>query len=270
MTRSKLPSFLLATWLLGTIATKSRMSDFLQSLQEYEIVYPRVIPNESAWNRRSTHEDRETWREYLHQEPVFLEISNWTLRTMANDRLILSSNFTVNWVRQGKTKSERRNAKANCDLRQGSLEEDASSFVVVTICEEEVYALMLIGQRSFFVQPLTNGQHVMFQPKNEKWWSIRNNSSFVSVNPENPAVTSSLFSKSTSYIAQARHLPNVIGNLVFLHSFQLAVVFYVLQSGSIIYLCEIPACTLPSTMINCGLGFHYLHYSTSIVALTLV
>ncbi|XP_050599228.1 uncharacterized protein LOC126927217 isoform X1 [Bombus affinis] len=112
---------------------------------------------------------------------------------MSNDRLILSSNFTVNWVRQGKTKSERRNAKANCDLRQGSLEGDASSFVVVTICEEEVYALMLIGQRSFFVQPLTNGQHVMFQPKNEKWWSIRNNSSFVSVNPENPAGKSNKF-----------------------------------------------------------------------------
>ncbi|XP_050600023.1 uncharacterized protein LOC126928238 isoform X3 [Bombus affinis] len=112
---------------------------------------------------------------------------------MANDRLILSSNFTVNWVRRGKTKSERRNAKANCDLRQGSLEGDASSFVVVTLCEEEVYALMLIGQRSFFVQPLTNGQHVMFQPKNEKWWSIRNNSSFVSVNPENPAGKSNKF-----------------------------------------------------------------------------
>ncbi|XP_050579116.1 uncharacterized protein LOC126916885 isoform X7 [Bombus affinis] len=105
--------------------------------------------------------------------------------------------------------------------------------------------------------------------------------------------TSSLFSKSTRYVAQARHLPDVIGNLVFLHLFQLAVVFYVLRSGSIIYLCGIPACTLPSTMINCGLdgchtlcftnmglwpvfaytlpftivncsqGFHYPHYSTS-------
>ncbi|XP_050599860.1 uncharacterized protein LOC126927918 isoform X1 [Bombus affinis] len=105
--------------------------------------------------------------------------------------------------------------------------------------------------------------------------------------------TSSLFSKSTRYVAHARHLPDVIGNLVFLHSFQLAVVFYVLRSGSIIYLCGIPACTLPSTMINCGLdgchtlcftnmglwpvfaytlpftivncsqGFHYPHYSTS-------
>ncbi|XP_050472499.1 A disintegrin and metalloproteinase with thrombospondin motifs 18-like isoform X2 [Bombus huntii] len=162
-------------------------------LQEYEIVYPRVIPNASARNRRSTQEDRETWREYLRREPVFLEISNWTLRTVANDRLILSSNFTVNWVRQGKTKSERHNAKANCDLRQGSLEGDASSFVVVTICEEEVYALMSIGQRSFFVQPLTNGQHVMFQPKNERWRSIRDDSSFVSVNPENPAGKSNKF-----------------------------------------------------------------------------
>ncbi|XP_050599645.1 uncharacterized protein LOC126927649 [Bombus affinis] len=82
--------------------------------------------------------------------------------------------------------------------------------------------------------------------------------------------TSSLFSKSTRYVAHARHLPDVIGNLVFLHSFQLAVVFYDLRSGSIIYLCGIPACTLPSTMISCGLGFHYLHYSTSSVALTLV
>ncbi|XP_048266672.1 uncharacterized protein LOC125384618 [Bombus terrestris] len=76
--------------------------------------------------------------------------------------------------------------------------------------------------------------------------------------------TSSLFSKSTRYVAHARYLPNVIGNFV------LAVVFYVLRSGSIIYLCGIPACTLPSTMINCGLGFHYMHYSTSSVALTLV
>ncbi|XP_050599638.1 uncharacterized protein LOC126927644 isoform X1 [Bombus affinis] len=68
--------------------------------------------------------------------------------------------------------------------------------------------------------------------------------------------TSSLFSKSTRYVAHARHLPDVIGNLV------LAVVFYVLRSGSIIYLCGIPACTLPSTMINCGLdGCHTLCFT---------
>lgn len=166
MTQSKLPSFLLTTWLLlGTIATKSRMGEFLHSLQEYEIVYPRVISNENGRGRRST-------RESL--EPMLLEISNWTLRTVVNDRFLFSSNFTVDWVKRGKRRLE-DHEKARCDLRRGSLEGDESSFVVVTICEEDVYAMMLTGQRSFFVQPLTNGEHVMFQSKQARWWSTREN-----------------------------------------------------------------------------------------------
>ncbi|XP_017762475.1 PREDICTED: A disintegrin and metalloproteinase with thrombospondin motifs 3-like [Eufriesea mexicana] len=184
MTQSKLPSFLLTTWLLGTIATKSRMSDFLQNLQEYEIVHPRVISNENARDRRSAQE-RETFHD---QESIFLEISNWTLRTIANDRLVLSSNFNVNWVQSGKTRKERYDGKMNCDLRQGSLEGDANSLVVVTICREEVYALMLTDQGSFFVQPLTDGQHVMFQLKHARWWSNREEPNIVSLSPENPAV----------------------------------------------------------------------------------
>lgn len=166
MTQSKLPSFLLTTWLLlGTIATKSRMGEFLHSLQEYEIVYPRVISNENGRGRRST-------RESL--EPMLLEISNWTLRTVVNDRFLFSSNFTVDWVKRGKRRLE-DHEKARCDLRRGSLEGDESSFVVVTICEEDVYAMMLTNQRSFFVQPLTNGEHVMFQSKQARWSSTREN-----------------------------------------------------------------------------------------------
>lgn len=92
MAQSWLPSFFLAIWLFGTIATKSRMNDFLQSLKEYEIVYPRVISNENVRNKRSAQEDREN----RHQEPVFLKIGKWTLRTVVNNQLTLSSNFTVN------------------------------------------------------------------------------------------------------------------------------------------------------------------------------
>nr|XP_033200954.1 uncharacterized protein LOC117163070 [Bombus vancouverensis nearcticus] len=51
--------------------------------------------------------------------------------------------------------------------------------------------------------------------------------------------------------------------------FQLTDAYYVLWNGSIICLCGIPACTLPSTMINRALGFHYLHYSISSVTLPL-
>ncbi|CAK9807329.1 A disintegrin and metalloproteinase with thrombospondin motifs 3 [Anthophora plagiata] len=184
MTQSKLPSFLLAMWLLGTIATKSRVSDFLQSLQEYEIVYPRVISNGNTRNKRST-EEQETLSDQL-EEPVFLEISNWTIKTVVNDKVILSSSFTVNWVHSSKTKSDIYDTKVDCNLRQGSLEGDARSLVVVTLCKEEVYALMLTDQKSFFVQPLMDGQHVMYQSKYARWWSSRENPDIVTFSHQNP------------------------------------------------------------------------------------
>lgn len=173
MTQSKLPSFLLTMWLLGTIATKSRMSDFLQSLQEYEIVYPRIIPNGKLRNRRSTADHEE--------EPVFLEINNWTLRTISSDRLILSSNFTVDWIHSNKMDPTSHAVRANCNLRRGNLEGDKSSFAVVTLCEQDVYALIMIDRKSFFVQPLDDGQHVMYRSEHSGWWSSKEDPNIVSL-----------------------------------------------------------------------------------------
>ncbi|XP_076243278.1 A disintegrin and metalloproteinase with thrombospondin motifs 3 [Calliopsis andreniformis] len=177
MTRSKLPSLLLTTWLLGTIATKSRVSDFLQSLQGYEIVYPRVIPGQSGRSRRSIFEQGNEDVE----EPMFIEISNWTLRTVANNRLTLSSNFTTDWVSSTQTRSFSLDTSMDCDLRQGSLE-GTRSMVVVTLCEEEMYALILTDRKLFFVQPLMDGQHVMYEPKQTRWWSFKENPDVVSSN----------------------------------------------------------------------------------------
>ncbi|CAD1468887.1 unnamed protein product, partial [Heterotrigona itama] len=186
--QSKLAGFLLATWLLGIVATESRISEPVHSLHEHEIVYPRVIPAENARNKRSAH-DRGTPLEDLEEQLIFLGVNNWTLRTVANDRLTLSSNFTVNWVHSSGTKFDGYHGMVDCDLRQGGLTGDENSFAVVTLCKEELYALVLIGQRSFFVQPLTNGQHVIFQSRDERWWSATENSNFVSVTPANPPRT---------------------------------------------------------------------------------
>lgn len=198
MAQSKLPSFLLTTWLLGTIATKSRVSDFLQSLQEYEIVHPRVISSEHGRSRRSTSE-RDNANEHL-EEPLLIEISNWTLKTVTNNRLMLSPNFTTDWVYFTETRSVAYDEKMDCHLRHGSVEGGKGSLVVVTVCKEEVYALMLTDGKSFFVQPLMDGQHVMYESKNAGWWSTRENTDAVSVRRGNPAggafvhtVTSNLY-----------------------------------------------------------------------------
>nr|XP_033324543.1 A disintegrin and metalloproteinase with thrombospondin motifs 3-like isoform X1 [Megalopta genalis] len=175
MKRSKLPGVLLTTWLLGTIATKSR--EFLQSLQEYEIVYPRIIVNESPRGRRSAvdqpHDDGS----------VIIEISNWTLRTVASDRVILDSNFKVDWVYATRTESEIYGGQSGCQLRQGSLNGGNRSLVVVTLCEQEVYAIMVTDRASFFVEPLADGKHVMYESPKVGWWSSKEDADLVSLRP---------------------------------------------------------------------------------------
>ncbi|XP_076636472.1 A disintegrin and metalloproteinase with thrombospondin motifs 14 isoform X1 [Colletes latitarsis] len=182
MTQSKLPSFLLTMWLLGTIATKSRVSDFLESLQEYEIVYPRIIPKGNERNRRSIVQEENGDLE----EPVFIEISNWTLKTIANNRLTVSSNFTVDWVHSTEARSTGHQSKLGCNLRRGSLEGGKRSLVIATLCNQEMYVLVLTDRKSFFVQPLTNGQHVMYESRYASWWSYKDTPDIVSVKRENP------------------------------------------------------------------------------------
>lgn len=184
MTQSRLPSFLVTMWLLGTIASKSRVSDLLESLQEYEIVQPRIIGGENARTKRSiANEPRDGYAD----EPLFIEISNWTLKTIANDRLTLSSNLTVDWVYANEARAASYDATLGCDLRRGSLEGGTRSLVVATLCDQEMYVLMLTDRKSFFVQPLTDGQHVMYESRHTGWWSSKETPDIVSVRRENPA-----------------------------------------------------------------------------------
>ncbi|XP_015434707.1 PREDICTED: A disintegrin and metalloproteinase with thrombospondin motifs 3-like [Dufourea novaeangliae] len=178
MKRLKLLSVLLTTWLLGTIATKSRVTEFLQSLQEYEIVYPRVIVNENARGRRSTVERSD------EEGTVIIEINKWTLKTVVNDRLILDSNFKVDWVYSDRTQSEVYGDILGCQLRQGSLDRGNGSLVVVTLCEKEVYAMMVTERASFFVEPLVDGRHVMYESSKVRRWSAKGDLDIVSLEQE--------------------------------------------------------------------------------------
>ncbi|XP_031850064.1 A disintegrin and metalloproteinase with thrombospondin motifs 3 isoform X2 [Nomia melanderi] len=174
MKRSKLPSVLLTTWLLGTFATKSRVTELLQSLQVYEIVYPRIIANENVRGKRSTDK-------MLDDGSVVIEIGNWTLRTVASDRMVLDTGFKVDWVYSGRTRSEVHGGRYDCQFREGSLDETDDSTVVVTLCDEDVYAVMVTGGAAFFVEPLVDGKHVMYESSSVGWWSSREDSGVVSL-----------------------------------------------------------------------------------------
>ncbi|XP_076296368.1 A disintegrin and metalloproteinase with thrombospondin motifs 3 [Lasioglossum baleicum] len=176
MKRSKLPSVLLTTWLIGTIATKSRVDELLQTLQRYEIVYPRIIASDSNRARRSVDHDDPS----VEDGSVIIEISNWTLRTLPSDRVMLASDLKVDWVygrnnNNNSNKSEDIQVQFDCQLRKGSFSGGGNdgSFVVVTLCEQEVYAIMMSDRMSFVVEPLADGRHVMYEAPKVGWWAYR-------------------------------------------------------------------------------------------------
>ncbi|KAK2575571.1 hypothetical protein KPH14_011286 [Odynerus spinipes] len=168
MPQSKLPSFLVTTWLLGTVATKSRVDELLQSVDEYEIVYPRTITDDFASSFQNHRDLPQDDPPISREDEIYIVVRNWTLRTTINDRFTLSERL----VRGGDL-----NAGLNCDLRHGSVENsEEPSSVVLTICENEIYAFIIVDGKSFFVEPLTEGRHIVYESKNTGWWSSRKSS----------------------------------------------------------------------------------------------
>ncbi|XP_066584246.1 A disintegrin and metalloproteinase with thrombospondin motifs 3-like isoform X2 [Prorops nasuta] len=160
MAGSKLYWMLLAMWWLGSIDAKSRNDQLLMTLEDYEIVYPSIqyIPKGSR-GRRST-ETLETRQD----KDLLVRIGNWTLRTKSNDRLFIPPNLKMELI---SSNIQTIRELHNCEFRQGHLlEKRNESVVVLTICENEIYALMILDETSFCVQPLFDGQrHVLYESK---------------------------------------------------------------------------------------------------------
>ncbi|XP_043671720.1 A disintegrin and metalloproteinase with thrombospondin motifs 9-like [Vespula pensylvanica] len=172
MPQSKLSSLLVMTWLLGTIACKSRVDELIQSFIEYEIVYPTIITDDLSSSLRDHRLPFENRSRNLQEETtIYVIVKNWTLRTTINDRLTLSKDLHL---RGGKN----FNKSFDCDLRHGIVENNENiSSVVLTICLDEIYAFVIVDGRSFFVEPLTNGRHIFYESNNTGWWSSSRKSS---------------------------------------------------------------------------------------------
>ncbi|XP_035719089.1 A disintegrin and metalloproteinase with thrombospondin motifs 2-like [Vespa mandarinia] len=172
MPQSKLSSLLVTTWLLGTIACKSRVDELIQSFIEYEIIYPRIITDNLSSSLRDHRLPFENHSRNLQEETTInVIIKNWTLRTTINDRLILSKDLHS---RGGKY----FNKNFDCDLRHGIVENNENiSSVVLTICLDEIYGFVIVDGRSYFIEPLTNGRHIFYESNNTGWWSSSRKSS---------------------------------------------------------------------------------------------
>lgn len=167
-TRLKMTFLLLIIWFL-MINTGSQ-SNFLESSFQ-EIVYPTVISREEVRRKRSLLD--------IDDVSVFISIRNWTLKTKLNSALIIPSYFDIDWIHSNEIKNEKF---PNCQAVNGFVDGNLHSMVILTICQQEFYGLLLIENRYLILQPLTNGEHLLFEDRNFK---LKSNSSASRENENN-------------------------------------------------------------------------------------
>lgn len=160
--------FLIISFLI--LNTRSQ-SDFLESNFQ-EIVYPTVISREEIRRRRSLRD--------IDKDSIFISISNWTIRTKLNSALIIPPYFDIDWIQSDRTRTEKSTFPLNCQAVHGSVENEKNidnSLIVMTICQKEFYGLLLIDNRYYFLQPIANGRHVLYEDGDINWKSVKENNS---------------------------------------------------------------------------------------------
>lgn len=133
---------------IGDVRSQS-LDDFLGTLTDvksYEIVEPRI---ESSWEPR-------TKRSKATEAPLRISLGNWILLTSINDALILADG-----------------GKGSCEVRHGSVLGKAESLTAVTVCDgPRIYGLIWVAGKSYFVQPLADGRHFLYESRNKESGSI--------------------------------------------------------------------------------------------------
>ena len=133
--------------------------EFLKSLQEYEIIYPKVLLR-----------TKRLINEYERDDNVHVSIKNWTLITKTNPRLTLSPNFVIQLIHSNAEldiKSE--NLKIpDCEILRGHVAEIEDSIVILTICENQFYGMIRLAGKTYLYQSLRDGRHVFYEDKGEE------------------------------------------------------------------------------------------------------
>ena len=117
-----------------------------------------VAPNEDRIKRFASRQEK-------HPKEIYVSIANWTLKTVPNDRLVISPDLKIHWI-ESSVHEPKRNVSSlrhhsDCEVRQGYVLNNDESIVALTICADEFYVMLKVDGSVFYVRPTTNGRHVL-------------------------------------------------------------------------------------------------------------
>lgn len=124
-------------------------NDYFEKIGEPKIVYPKVLTRSETLRRlkRSSDDYKKLIPEFL-----YIALNNWIIQTSSNSDVLLSPNFFV----ESKSSGLLNKAKSNlhkCLALQGHVNEFNNSRVILTLCGTDIYGLIMIDGKSYFLQP---------------------------------------------------------------------------------------------------------------------
>lgn len=137
---------------------------FVDGFQRYpRIVHPRII----TWAELLSRDRRSTKiMNEIEKEPnlQFVSLDEWILKTELNSQLVFSQDFKTEW--RGKTRSSKQiDLLKSCESREGVINgwEKGSSRVILTRCQDDYYGLVHLLNRTFLLEPLLAGKHLLYE-----------------------------------------------------------------------------------------------------------
>lgn len=106
---------------------------------------------------------------------VHVSISNWLLKTYPNDKLLTSPNFMTEWVMSNDSIIVTPISHEICRIHLGHVNDNKNSRVIMTICDGNFYIFFHYDNRSFTVNPIINGSHILKEMKLQSLRSERVN-----------------------------------------------------------------------------------------------
>ena len=150
-------SLLVSIYIFQTSAWDAE--EFLKSLQQYEIVYPKVLVR----SKRSISENNENYN-------VNVLIKNWTLVTETNPHLTISPDFRIQFINSdSEIEMDNENFQLpTCEILRGHVAGFKDSKATLTICDDHFYGMINIMGTMYVYQSLADGRHVLYEESEDK------------------------------------------------------------------------------------------------------
>lgn len=154
---------LLNIFLISCEIKKSNYDNFFNKLEKFEIVYPKVLSKSEIEHRLK----RSAEGKKINLNVWYISLNNLTIEARINDDVMVPESFESHWSKSGRRKVSDDDGLRlqKCFALYGSVSEFPGSSAVFTICEHEIFGLFTLGGVPYFIQPINDAQHVMYETK---------------------------------------------------------------------------------------------------------